>query len=204
MTVRYSDEKLDAFKVLIDKKLLEAQEQLENLQTQIIEISENTDDEFGTDWMDDSSTSGNLEMLNNMAIRQRKFIQDLQNALLRIKNKTYGICNITGTLIAEERLRAVPTTTKSIVAKDTPASAAGRVKPAARPVNKTKKKEEEPKKIISKIIKSSSSTATKAKAVYDDDDLDGFDDLNDFNDDDFENDNGIDNADFSDSEDLSD
>lgn len=200
MTVRYSDEKLDAFKVLVDKKLLEAQEQLENLQAQIIEISENTDDEFGTDWMDDSSTSGNLEMLNNMAIRQRKFIQDLQNALLRIKNKTYGICNITGTLIAEERLRAVPTTTKSIVAKDTPASAAGRVKPA----NKVKKKEEEPKKIITKIIKSNSSTTTKAKAVYDDDDLDGFDDLNDFNDDDFENDNGIDNADFSDGEDLDD
>lgn len=204
MTVRYSDEKLDAFKVLIEKKLVEAQEQLDNLQAQIIEISENTDDEFGTDWMDDSSTSGNLEMLNNMAIRQRKFIQDLQNALLRIKNKTYGICTITGTLIAEERLKAVPTTTKSIVAKDTPASAAGRVKPAPKPANKAKKKEEESKKIITKVIKSNSTTAAKAKAVYDDDDLDGFDDLNDFNDDDFENDNGIDNADFSDGEEMDD
>jgi RNA polymerase-binding transcription factor DksA len=204
MTVRYSDEKLDAFKVLIEKKLVEAQEQLENLQAQIIEISENTDDEFGTDWMDDSSTSGNLEMLNNMAIRQRKFIQDLQNALLRIKNKTYGICTITGTLIAEERLRAVPTTTKSIVAKDTPASAAGRVKPASKPAAKAKKKEEEPKKIITKVIKSNSATTTKAKAAFDEDDLDGFDDLDDFNDDEFENDNGIDNADFSDGEELDD
>lgn len=202
MTVRYSDEKLDAFKVLIEKKLAEAQEQLENLQTQIIEISENTDDEFGTDWMDDSSTSGNLEMLNNMAIRQRKFIQDLQNALLRIKNKTYGICTITGTLIAEERLKAVPTTTKSIVAKDTPASAAGRVKPAPKASVKSKKKEEESKKIITKVIKSNSAPLTKPKAVYEDDDLDDFDDMNDFNDEDFEKDNGIDNSDFSDGEDL--
>ena len=204
MTARYSDEKLDAFKFLIDKKLLEAQEQLENLQAQIIEISENTDDEFGTDWMDDSSTSGNLEMLNNMAIRQRKFILDLQNALLRIKNKTYGICNITGTLIAEERLRAVPTTTKSIVAKDTPASAAGRVTSATKPANKPKKKEEETKKIITKVIKNNNTTAPKPKAVYDEDDLEGFDELNDFNDDEYENDNGIDNADFSDGEDLDD
>ena len=114
---RYSDEALAEFKVIVEQKLQNAQEQLQKLQLQILEVTENTADEYGGDWVDDSSVNNEMEMLNNMAIRQRKYVQDLQNALLRIKNKTYGICVVTGELIDRRRLMAVPTTTKSLEAK---------------------------------------------------------------------------------------
>jgi RNA polymerase-binding protein DksA len=208
MTVRYSDDKLEFFKSIIEKKLTEALLQLENLQEQILEISENTDDEFGTDWMDDSSTSGNLEMLNNMAIRQRKFIRDLENALVRIKNKTYGICTTTGELIPEERLKAVPTTTKSILAKDMPENQPERVRPVydEEEIPKPKKKEDEPRKIITKVIKPAASSAaagkSKSKVNFEEDDLDTFEDLG-FDDEEFESED-ISNHDFPDTEEIDD
>jgi len=114
---RYSDEELAEFQEIIEKKLAMAEEQLESLREQIVEISENTGDEHGGDWVDDSSTNSEIEMLSTMAARQQKYIQDLNNALLRIKNKVYGICVVTGELIDKRRLRAVPTTTKSLTAK---------------------------------------------------------------------------------------
>lgn len=116
-TVRYSDEELAEFRQLIETKWEEAQNQLQTLQEQILEITENAGDEHGGDWMDDSNVNNDVEMLNTMAIRQRKYIKDLENALVRIKNKTYGICVITGELIDKRRLMAVPTTTKSVMAK---------------------------------------------------------------------------------------
>lgn len=115
--VRYSDEELTEFQALVEGKLVEARLQLNLLQEQILDIAENNGDEHGGDWMDDSSTNNDVEMLNNMAIRQRKYIQDLENALIRISNKTYGICSLTGNLIDKRRLMAVPTTTKSVAAK---------------------------------------------------------------------------------------
>ena len=117
-TKRYSDTELEEFRVLIQGKLDIARVQLEQLQSQIFEITENSDDEYGSDWMDDSSINNEIEILNDMAIRQRKYIQDLENALVRIKNKTYGICVVSGELIDKKRLLAVPTTTKSIAAKN--------------------------------------------------------------------------------------
>lgn len=114
---RYSDKDLAEFQEIIEKKMTMTEEQLESLQSQIIEISENSGDEHGGDWVDDSSMNNDMEMLNNMAIRQRKYLQDLNNALLRIKNKVYGICVVTGELIDKRRLLAVPTTTKSLTAK---------------------------------------------------------------------------------------
>jgi RNA polymerase-binding transcription factor DksA len=114
---RYSDEDLEEFRVLIEKKLEQTEEQLESLQSQIMEISENSSDDHGGDWVDDSSTNNDIEMLNNMAIRQRKYLLDLNNAMMRIKNKVYGVCLITGELIDKRRLLAVPTTTKSLTAK---------------------------------------------------------------------------------------
>lgn len=101
-TARYSDDDLIEFKTLVDTKLTQANEQLQSLQDQILEITENAGDEHGGDWMDDSSINNEVEMLNTMAIRQRKYIKDLENALIRIKNKTYGICVITGELIEKE------------------------------------------------------------------------------------------------------
>jgi RNA polymerase-binding transcription factor DksA len=68
--------------------------------------------------MEDGSDTMNREELANLASRQEKFIQNLDNALMRIKNKTYGICRVTGKLIPKERLRLVPHATLSIEAKN--------------------------------------------------------------------------------------
>ena len=130
-TPRYSDAELEEFRDIIQKKLEMAKNQLEQLQSQIFEITENSDDEYGSDWMDDSNINNEIEILNDMAIRQRKFLLDLENALVRIKNKTYGICVVTGELIDKKRLLAVPTTTKSIAAKNAEAAKPQAPKPSA-------------------------------------------------------------------------
>lgn len=116
-TIRYSDADLQEFRTLIESKLEKARIELDYLQEQIVEITENADSDYGGDWMDDSSTTNDVEMLNNMAIRQRKYIRDLENAMLRVNNKTYGICMVSGQLIDKKRLLAVPTATKSLEAK---------------------------------------------------------------------------------------
>ena len=115
--IRYSDAELEEFRVLIESKLEKAEKHLAELQEQILEITENTSDEHGGDWVDDSSINNDVEMLNNMAIRQRMHTQDLDTALVRIKNNPYGICSVSGQLIDKRRLLAVPTTTKSLAAK---------------------------------------------------------------------------------------
>lgn len=176
---RYSDEDLMEFKALIDKKLAKTKEQLESLQEQILEITENTSDEHGGDWVDDSSTSSDIEMLNRMAIRQRQHLRDLENALLRIRNKTYGICSVSGELIDKRRLLAVPTTTKSLEVK------LGQVSPAkpseedeeesSKPKKKKKNKTPE-KKIITRVIKKSGTAPKKPVDLDEDEDDDIFDD----------------------------
>ena len=167
--VRYSDAELDEFKVLIETKLERASTHLKGLQEQILEITENTSDEHGGDWVDDSSINNDVEMLNNMAIRQRMYIQDLENALVRIKNKTYGICSITGQLIDKRRLLAVPTTTKSLAAKvaeQVPTPERKERVEIEKPVVEKKPVEKKPveKRITTKII-SKSSPAGKKKSV---------------------------------------
>lgn len=116
---RYSDEELQEFKELILKKLAKAQEDYELLRS-------NLDNSDGNDVADTSPTFKVLEEgastlgkeeAGRLAQRQLKFIQHLQNALVRIENKTYGICRVTGKLIPKERLRAVPHATLSIDAK---------------------------------------------------------------------------------------
>ena len=115
---RYSDKDLAEFKIIIDKKLEKAREEFEYLQKQILETTENSGDDHGGDWMDDSNTNSDMEFLNNMAIRQRKFIQGLENALIRIRNRSYGVCTATGQLIDKRRLLVVPTATKSVEVKN--------------------------------------------------------------------------------------
>ena len=176
-TARYSDQELEEFRVLIEKKLDHAKEQLQNLQDQILEITENSGDEHGGDWVDDSSTNTEVEMLNTMAIRQRKYIADLENALIRIRNKTYGICVISGELIDKRRLLAVPTTTKSLVAKteqnkheESKSTTRLNQNPyVKKDPDKTKKA---PKKIITKVIKKSGGTVKPVVPKLDDDDDD--------------------------------
>ena len=162
---RYSEADLNEFKAHIEKKKEKTERQLASLEEQLADTAESKDSEG--DWMDDSSNNADIEMLEVMANRQRKHLMDLQNALQRIYNKSYGICVISGELIDKRRLMAVPTTTKSLAAKmDT-----GRT-----PVRKTYKPEVRPSsngpKIISKIIRKPKVTPTALKAWEDEEDLD--------------------------------
>ena len=114
---RYSDEELQEFKAIILEKLAKAQKEYDTLRANI----NNTD---GNDIADTSPTFKILEegattlSDRQLATRQLKFIQHLQNALIRIENKTYGVCCETGELIPKERLRAVPHATRSVEAKN--------------------------------------------------------------------------------------
>jgi len=115
---RYSDNELEEFKLHIEKKLDLATRQMETLAQQIEEIKENSSDDYGIDFVDDSGTYAQLEMLSELAERKRKYIKELKDSLMRVQNKTYGICVVTGELIDKKRLLAVPTTSKSKEAKD--------------------------------------------------------------------------------------
>lgn len=115
--VRYSDEDLQEFKTLIDARIEKAQEELLFTRQQIEELSESGFNQQNGDMYDDSGAHADLEFMQRMSVRQQKFIDDLQKALLRIQNKTYGVCIVTGELIPKERLRVVPHATKSVDGK---------------------------------------------------------------------------------------
>lgn len=112
---RYSDEELAVFKELINRKLEEAHQQMSFMENQLKEVHENQDEGFDLD--EDSVVGYDLEMLERMVDRQRKYIRELDSAMIRVKQKTYGICEVTGTLIDKKRLMAVPITSKSLLAK---------------------------------------------------------------------------------------
>ncbi len=116
---RYSDAELVEFKDLILEKLRIAKEELGSLASSLSTPNANgTDDTAGTyKTLEDGSATLEKESLNQLAARQKKFIENLEAALVRIENKTYGVCRETGKLIAKERLRAVPHTTLSMEAK---------------------------------------------------------------------------------------
>ena len=118
--VRYSDEELEEFKEIILKKLDDAQKDLELLRDQISHRDDHGTDDTGRTFnmMEDGSDTLSREEVAQLAARQEKFIQSLQAALVRIENKTYGICRVSGKLIAKERLRLVPHATMSIDAKN--------------------------------------------------------------------------------------
>lgn len=117
---RYTDEELDEFRQLILEKLAKAKEEYEHLRAAI----NNTDGNDVTDTsptfkvLEEGASTLSKEEAGRLAQRQMKFIQNLQSALIRIENKTYGICRETGKLIPKERLRAVPHATLSIEAKN--------------------------------------------------------------------------------------
>ena len=114
---RYSDEELAVFEKLIDDKLSAAREQLEFYRTQLQELADNPDSKIRG--LDDGVSTVETERLTTLAGRQGKLIQHLENAKIRIKNKVYGICRVSGKLISKERLMAVPHATLSIEAKQT-------------------------------------------------------------------------------------
>lgn len=116
---RYSDAELKEFEALILSKIEKAENELKILKES---LSRSTDS--GTDAtassskvLEDGADTAEKENLNQLAARQQKFISNLESALVRIKNGTYGICRVTGKLISKERLMAVPHTTLSIRAK---------------------------------------------------------------------------------------
>ena len=117
---RFSDSELDEFKVLINKKLLEANEDYSLLIGSLSHTDDHGTDDTGRTFnmMEDGSETMSREETSALAGRQEKFIQNLENALLRIKNKTYGICRVTGKLIPKARLRLVPHATLSMEAKE--------------------------------------------------------------------------------------
>ena len=112
---RFTDEELVEFDQLIDEKLAKAREQLDFYLQQIQELAESAEGKIKG--LDDGVSTVETERLYTLAGRQRKLIDHLDNAKMRIKNKVYGICRGTGKLIAKERLRAVPHATLSIEAK---------------------------------------------------------------------------------------
>lgn len=117
-TMRYSDADLAEFREIINKKLDAAKKELAYLQGLITRKDEGGDmDEARYMTMEDGSVSMEREQLSQMASRQITFIDHLEKALMRIENKTYGICRVTGKLIDKARLRAVPHATLSIEAK---------------------------------------------------------------------------------------
>ncbi|WP_290790395.1 TraR/DksA family transcriptional regulator [Flavihumibacter sp. UBA7668] len=120
-TMRYSDAELAEFRELINKKLDAAKKELAYLQGLITRKDEMGGDESESRYMtmEDGSVSMEREQLAQMASRQITFIDHLEKAMMRIENKTYGICRVTGKLIDKARLRAVPHATLSIEAKNT-------------------------------------------------------------------------------------
>lgn len=118
--VRYPDADLAEFKALIQTKLEKAKNDLELIKSAYMnDLNNGTDDTSPTfKAFEEGSETMSKEANSQLAIRQEKFIRDLRNALIRIENKTYGICKVTGKLINKERLKIVPHATMSIEAKN--------------------------------------------------------------------------------------
>lgn len=116
---RYNEEELSEFKTLIQEKIRVAREELILLASSLSSVNTNGTDDTASSGktLEDGSASLEKESVNQLAARQKKFIDQLEAALVRIENKTYGICRGTGKLIPKERLRAVPHATLSMEAK---------------------------------------------------------------------------------------
>ena len=118
--IRFSDAELQEFKDLINLKLNKAKNDLELIKSAYLNDSNNGTEDTSPTFkaFEEGSETMSKEANSQLAIRQEKFIRDLKNALVRIENKTYGICKVTGQLINKERLKIVPHATMSIEAKN--------------------------------------------------------------------------------------
>lgn len=116
---RYTDEELMEFREIINEKLAKAKLEYDELMDSLTHRDGNDVDDTSPTYhsLEEGSHTQSKEEIINMAARQTKFIKGLQEALVRIENKTYGICRVTGRLIPKERLRAVPHATTSIEGK---------------------------------------------------------------------------------------
>ncbi|MFK5973922.1 MAG: TraR/DksA C4-type zinc finger protein [Flavobacteriaceae bacterium] len=120
LNIRYPDKDLEEFKILIEEKIKKAKSHLELLKSSYMNDGNNGTDDTSPTFkaFEEGSQTMSKEANTQLAIRQEKFIRDLKNALLRIENKTYGVCRVTGKLINKERLKLVPHATLSIEAKN--------------------------------------------------------------------------------------
>ena len=117
---RYTDQELERFKKLIVQKIDQAKQDLDLLKSAYMNDSDNGTDDTSPTFkaFEEGSETMSKEANTQLALRQEKFIRDLKNALIRIENKTYGVCRITGKLIKKKRLMVVPHATLSIEAKN--------------------------------------------------------------------------------------
>jgi DnaK suppressor protein len=117
---RYSDKDLNEFKILIEDKITRAQADLELLRSAYMNDGNNGTEDTSPTFkaFEEGSETMSKEANTQLAIRQEKFIRDLKNAMIRIENKTYGVCRVTGKLINKKRLLLVPHATLSIEAKN--------------------------------------------------------------------------------------
>ena len=117
---RYSDEELEEFRLIIEEKLKSATEVYNSMMTQLQKSNQNDDSDTAPTYkvLEEGLATQSKEELILFAQRQQKFIQGLKGALIRIRNKTYGIDRITGQLIPKERLRIVPHATLSVESKN--------------------------------------------------------------------------------------
>lgn len=118
--VRYSDEELQEFKVIILDMLEKAKAEYKTLRDIMTHDGSNDIDDTSPTFkaMEEGAATLSKEEASQLAARQYKFIQNLEGALVRIENKTYGVCRVTGKLIPKERLRLVPHATLTIEAKE--------------------------------------------------------------------------------------
>ena len=119
-TNRYSDKDLEEFRALVKEKISRAEHDLELIKSAYMNDHNNGTDDTSPTFkaFEEGSATMSKEANSALAIRQEKFIRDLKNALIRIENKTYGVCRVTGKLIVKERLKLVPHATLSIEAKN--------------------------------------------------------------------------------------
>ncbi len=118
--VRYSDKDLEEFRILILEKIEKAKHDLDLIKSAYMNDGNNGTDDTSPTFkaFDEGSAVMSKESNAQLAIRQEKFIRDLKNALIRIENKSYGVCRVTGKLINKKRLELVPHATLSIEAKN--------------------------------------------------------------------------------------
>lgn len=116
---RYSDKELAEFREIIEAKIVQAERDLRLIRESFINDQNNGTDDTSPTFkaFEEGSETMSKEQNAQLAARQEKFLRDLRNALLRIENKTYGVCRVTGKLIGKERLKLVPHATLSIEAK---------------------------------------------------------------------------------------
>ena len=117
---RYSDKDLEEFRSLIQEKIEKAKEDLSLLKSSYMNNGNNGTEDTSPTFkaFEEGSQTMSKEANTQLALRQEKFIRDLKNALIRIENKTYGVCRVTGKLIQKQRLILVPHATLSIEAKN--------------------------------------------------------------------------------------